>query len=84
MEDLYHIQVATYIQAADLHMKFTHPVLIQEFDLDEEHFFEVFDRAYEKVVTQARTPQESRVLSNEPNEQLNSGLRSKIGHNLWD
>ena len=44
-------------------MKSTHPILIQEFDLDEEHFFEVFDRAYEKVVTQSRTLEESSLLS---------------------
>ena len=42
--------MATFIEAADIHMNKTHPHLVAEFadPANEEHFFEVFDRAYEK------------------------------------
>ena len=42
--------MATFIEAADIHMNQTHPHLVAEFadPANEEHFFEVFDRAYEK------------------------------------
>ena len=42
--------MATYIEAADMLMNKTHREFVAEFadPAMEEHFFEVFDRAYEK------------------------------------
>ena len=55
--------MATYIEAADLLMKKTHRHYVFDFSEDEEHFFKVFDRAYEKVLSQAESWEGSDLLS---------------------
>ena len=44
----------------------THPKLVFEFSEDEELFFEVYDRAYEKVLSQADSWERSVSLSVSP------------------
>ena len=44
----------------------THPTQVEEFSDDEEHFFEFFDRAYEKVLSQAESWERSDSLRVSP------------------
>ena len=44
----------------------THPHYVHDFKMDEELFFEEFDRAYEKVITQVGSWEKSNQLSVAP------------------
>ena len=67
--------MATFIEAADLHMKDTHFGFVSEFAQNEDLFFEEYDRAHEKVISQSATWRQSDRLSPAPQ---NNGLRSLI------
>ena len=68
--------MATFIEAADLLMRVTHPGFVFDFSEDEELFFEEFDHAYEKVLTQQDSWEKSDQLSQTPF--ANSGIRNLV------